>query len=155
MSSSIKLCSSLQRFKMAKRHKKKEPEIFFVGVEDPIELRRSILESSKEIVQYLQRFERFKKVRSEKASEIVKLRIQTKEINKLVRQLKLLLPKTKLRRKVPKPEEPKEIKRTPIMEEEIEPVKIPIPKIEAKPMSDIEKLEAELSEIEDRLGKLS
>ena len=48
---------------------KEEDQVFFVGIKDPIEIRRSILESSKEMLQYLQRAERFKEVRKEKEEQ--------------------------------------------------------------------------------------
>jgi len=71
----------------------KEEDVFFVGIKDPIEVRRNLLESTRDIVQTLQRFERFKQVREEKQQEVVRLREQVREISKLVNKLKSLLPK--------------------------------------------------------------
>ena len=72
---------------MTKKQEEKE-EVYYVGVKDPIEIRRSLLESSREIVQYLQRSERFKGTRSEKAEELAKLKETMREINSLMRKLK-------------------------------------------------------------------
>ncbi len=144
-----------------KSTEKEEEQIFYVGLKDPIEIRRSILESSKEIVQYLQRFERFKKIRSEKAEEIAKLRVVMKDITKMVRKLKTSLPKTKLRApihnhefKVKKQELVEEIKELKIQNVKGIKEKVSVPK-KKQEVSELEKLEAELSEIESRLSNLA
>ena len=77
--------------------KKGEEETFYVGIKDPIEIRRSILESSKDIVQYLQRAERFKAIRAEKAEQLAKLKETVRELQSLVRKIRAALPRTKLR----------------------------------------------------------
>jgi hypothetical protein len=141
--------------------KEEKEEVFYVGVKDPIEIRRSILESSKEMVQYLQRAERFKQVRAEKEEQIASLKETMKQISTLVRKLKSSLPKTKLRAELHKHEEI-------VKKEEVEkviaeaqkkaeamPKKESAPKKQEKPTSELEKLEAELSEIESRLTKMS
>jgi len=137
---------------MAKEEETKE--IYYVGVKDPIEVRRSVLESSKELVQYLQRAERFKKVRVEKAAEIVKLKQTMKEISSLIKKLKAALPKTNLRTKLGRHE--KEAKAKAIQKTIKE---IPVaPKKEVskeKPQTELQKLEAELAEIESNLTKMS
>lgn len=127
---------------------KEEESVFYVGMRDPIEIRRSLLESSKEMLQYLQRFEKFKSVRKEKEKETAKLKETIKEIQTLVRKLKAELPKTGLRAKErPKP---KKVKKAPAKEESL-PVVVEKP----KEMSELEKLESELGEIEGRLTDLS
>jgi DNA topoisomerase VI subunit B len=131
--------------------KEKEESMFYVGMKDPIEIRRSLLESSKELLQYLQRAERFKAVRKEKTVQIGELREMMKEIQALVRKLKSSLPKTGLRAVAAKPRPKKAAakKETPKSK--------PTPVIVEKPreMTELERLEAELGEIEGRLGKLS
>ena len=94
-----------KRKKKARVKKEEKEEVFYVGMKDPIEVRRSILESSKEMVQYLQRAERFKKVRAKKAEQLARLRAIMKDISLLARKLKSALPKTKLRAR------PKQIKK--------------------------------------------
>lgn len=137
---------------MAVKLKKKESEsIFYVGVKDPVELRRSILESSKEMLQHLQRADKFKEVREEKAAEISKLKVTMDQLNKLVRKLRLAMPKTGVRAAAGKKKETKHKKSAKAhKQEEVElTVEKPIQ------MSELEKLESELSEIEGRLTKLS
>ena len=138
------------------KKEKEEGSVFFVGVRDPIEIRRSLLESSKEILQYMQRAEKFKEVRKEKAVQIAKLKDIMKQLNKLVKNLKAGLPKTGLRAKMPKvvaePNKKKASKKKAKKEvlTELPEVKVEEP----KEMSEIERLEAELGEIEGRLSKL-
>ena len=140
---------------MPKKEKEEEGSVFFVGVRDPIEIRRSLLESSKEILQYMQRSEKFKEVRKEKAVQIGKLRDIMKELNKLVKSLKVGLPKTGLRAKKAKVEAPKKKKASKKKAKKTVLTELPEVKVE-KPqeMSEIERLEAELGEIEGRLSKL-
>ncbi len=52
---------------MAKKKEKEEKEVFYVGVTDPAELRKDILESIKDIITVLKTYENFKSVREEKA----------------------------------------------------------------------------------------
>ena len=142
---------------MAKKQEEKE-EVFYVGVKDPIEIRRSLLESSKEIVQYLQRAERFKATRTEKAEQIAKLKQTMREITSLTRKLKTALPKTQIRARLHKHEE--EVLKEELIEKNIEAAKekdkVEEEEIKEKPagMSELEKLETELGEIESRLTKM-
>ena len=138
------------------KKEKEEGSVFFVGVRDPIEIRRSLLESSKEILQYMQRAEKFKEVRKEKAVQIAKLKDIMKQLNKLVKNLKAGLPKTGLRAKKPKVvAEPKKKKASKKKAKKEVLTELPEVKVEEpKEMSEIERLEAELGEIEGRLSKL-
>lgn len=142
----------------------KEETKFYVGVKDPIEIRRSILESSKEMLQYLQRAEKFKEVRKEKTEQIEKLKATMSDINNLARKLKNLLPKTGIRATAPKKEEkPKkaakkiEKKKAAKKEAKKTPKKVvkEAPAEKPKEMTELEKLEAELGAIEGRLTKLT
>ena len=141
--------------------KKEDDEVFYIGIKDPIEIRRSLLESSKETVQYLQRFERFKQVRAEKTNEIKKLKEMMHDIHVLVKKLKSALPKTKLRAKLHRHEEEVEavavknvVKKT-AKKKKAKKVEEVIEEEEPKkPATELEKLEEELGEIEGRLTKL-
>src|SRR3989338_8737802 len=82
---------------------KENKEIFFVEVREPSNVRKSILESLKDIVESLKKFERFKELREQKMSNVDKLRADLKEINKLVSGLKEILPETKIREMKLKP----------------------------------------------------
>ena len=71
--------------------------VFFVGIKEPAEVRRAILESSKEALQSLQQYEKFKSVRIEKTKEILRIKRIFKELDNLVLKLKAKIPKTDLR----------------------------------------------------------
>jgi hypothetical protein len=142
-----------------KKQKGAEGDVFYVGVNEPVEIRRNILECSKDIIQYLQRFERFKQVRLEKEEEIRKLKETTHDIRVMVRKLKNALPRTKLRAMLHKHEE--EI----MMAEKEKPAKKKVVKkvveevsqerVPERKATELERLEAELGEIESRLTKLA
>ena len=120
--------------------------MFFVEVNQSDEVKRNILESIKEIVENLQRFEKFKETRKEKIEKIEKLGKIMKEINKIVPQLRGALPETKIRtKKVSKGEQ----KKTVAVEEET-----PREIAKRKPVTELQKLESELSEIENKLRSL-
>ncbi len=144
-------------------HGEKMPEqeqVFFVKVREPDEVKKNLLESLRDIVESMHRFEKFKEIRQEKLKNITKLREDVKELIKLHSNLKAALPESKLRvslrpfkkkkqkvkkkKKTTKKEAKKIIKQ---LEKEERPR-------EQKPISELEKLESELSAIEGRLSTL-
>jgi|TARA_B100001964_G_C14004241_1_gene496389 uncharacterized protein with von Willebrand factor type A (vWA) domain len=126
---------------------KESKDLFFVEVRGSKDVRRNILESLKDIVEALQRFEKFKETRKDKIEHINKLDNILKEINKLVPNLKSALPEAKLRAvKVRKHKSPEKKKTSAGKEEKTEAVK--------KPVTELQKLESELSEIEGKLQGL-
>ena len=120
----------------------KKEESYFVRVSDPIEVRRSILESSKNMIHFLQKYERFKTIRQKKIENINKLNQTIKEIHILVSKLRAELPKLPKRRRPVKKEK-----------EEVEPVK-PTEKKPVKIKSELDRLEEELSKVEEKLTHL-
>lgn len=136
------------RGKMETIEKKEEKDIFYVEVREPNEVRRNILESLKDIVESLKRFEKFKEAGKEKIHNINKLREDIKELNKLVANLKNALPESKLRDIKIKPvlaEGKKTKKRKHKKKEEVE---------ERRPKTELERLESELGSIEEKLQSL-
>lgn len=131
--------------------KEESEEIFFAEVREPFDVRRNLLESLKDIVENLKRFEQFKTVREEKIENIIKLRTTIKEINKLASNLKASFPQTDLRaikiekKKAIKMPTRKKKKAKARKEEKIE---------TEKPLSELEKLESELNAIESKLSAL-
>jgi len=129
---------------MANKAKGQENELFFVEIKEPGEVRRNILEALKEIVELLQRFEKFRHVRQEKLARIQKLRSLIKDANKMLGSLKAMLPQTGIR--VPAAREqkqhPKKAQKKKEAKEE-KPAK--------KERTELEKLEAELGAIESKL----
>jgi len=117
-----------------------EESQYFVEIKEPVDIRRNILSSSKQIIQILQRYERIKILRVKKIEKMAVLRALNKEINLLVAKLKKSFPIAEMRVKLGK-EEKKPKKR----EEK-----------EEFAGDDLRKLELELRMIEnkiDRLGK--
>jgi hypothetical protein len=84
---------------------------FFVGIYEPIDVRRTVLESSKEIVESLQSSTNLKKIRKEKLLLYEEMRQIMSEIDMLVTRLNKKLPKSHLRKKDIKKEIPPEIKK--------------------------------------------
>lgn len=73
-------------------------EDYFVGIYDPIDVRRNVLESSKEIVKSIQAFERVESIREEKLRYVRDMKKVMAELNLLVSKLAEKLPKAKLRK---------------------------------------------------------
>ena len=120
--------------------------MFFVEVNQSDEVKRNILESLKEIVENLQRFEKFKETRKEKIENIEKLGKIMREINKVVPRLKEALPETKIRAK----KVIKEKGKGAVVVEKKTPEEV----AKRKPATELQKLESELTEIEDKLRGL-
>lgn len=130
----------------------KEEEILFVEVREPSEVRRNILESLKNIVEALQRFEKFKHLRREKINRINRLSNELKGINRTLSDLKNAIPETKLREikiksvlKEEKEGKPKKKKHSKRHKEA---------KSKQKPLTEVERLESELGAIEEKLRGL-
>ena len=164
---------------MAKKKAAKEAEeVFYVGLRDPVEVRRNILESTREAVQFLQRYEKLKSIRDEKREASKLLHNDIKELKALVNRLKRVLPKSKLRIKLHKEhvlvkcsrcgakfdtktdlekhqKKHKKKKKKAKAEKKAPAKKVEAPKEETKPLTELEHLESELSDIESKLGKLS
>ncbi len=117
---------------------------FFVGIENPMEMRRQVLESSKKLVEVLKKFESFREKREQKLLLMEKLKRTLSEINRMNAKLRAAMPKTNLR--VPHqllgiPERPKAGPSKAAEKEEL-------------PAGEMERLEMELQDIESKLGKL-
>ena len=116
-----------------------ETKGFYVGVKEPVSLRRKLLESSKGIIQYLKDYENLKLIREEKHKEIVEFKNKIDEMTALLSELKEHLPKKELQGNTyTKEGTEKNSKRKKV-------------KIEN---SEIERLETDLAEIESRLSSM-
>ena len=118
--------------------KKKEENNFFVGIEDPVEVRRNVLEASKKLVESLQRFEQFKEDRKRKEEYVENLKRIMADIGKLNTKLKNILPKTNIR-----------IPQGLLKEMEAKPVIV-----EKAEKTDLGELDKELKDIEEKLNHL-
>lgn len=114
-----------------------EDQQYFVQIRDPAEIRRGILGSSRQIIQILQRYERIKVLRVKKLEKLAKLRALNKEINLLVAKLKKTMPASDFRVHAGKDERAgKKAKESPKVD-------------------DLNKLEAELRMIEDKIARMA
>lgn len=130
------------------KQKSQNEELFFVQVREPTEARRYILETLKEIVELLHRFEKFRHIRHEKVAKINHMRVLIKQANKMLGDLRAKLPQTNLRASaVREAPERKVAGKKQKAEKKQEPKK--------KEMTALEKLEAELSSIEGKLKSLT
>ena len=118
----------------------KEEDVFYVGVREPVESRRILLECSKDVITSLRRYERFKNIRAEKIERIIELKNIMLELNKLNLELKDRLPRTWLKASS------KEEKKSKIEEKS----RITYTKKD----SELDKLERELSIVEEKLSSL-
>jgi hypothetical protein len=80
-----------------KHAKVKGEDVFFVGVNEPIEVRKEVLGCAKDVIGSLRSFERFKDVRKQKVDTSVKLKKHIDELHLLMNRLKNKLPKSHVR----------------------------------------------------------
>ena len=133
------------------KSKEQGSELVFVQVKKPAEVRKDILETLKEIVETLHRFEKFKQTRHKKLEKIHHLGVLIRQANKMLGNLRLKLPQTNLRATVVKaPLEPKKIHHKKIKASEEKQQKAP-----KKELTEVDRLEAELSAIESKLKSLT
>ena len=125
---------------------------YFVSVKDHLAIRRTILEALRDILDTLQRFHDFHQKRHEKAHKITQLKTLVNHTNKLIWRVKSGMPDVKL----PAVRTPKAPKEAPV--EKTAP-SMPAPRQaerpRAKPKSELDALEDELSAIEKKLSKLA
>jgi hypothetical protein len=112
----------------------------FVRFDDPIQLRREILTSSKDVVEILQGFEKFKISRIKKIELIVKYKEIMGEINILSGKLRKILPKVD-----------KGMIKKPVVRVEVRAKPAEVPKDRDK----LRDLDVELQDIESKLNSLS
>lgn len=112
-----------------------EGDVFYVGVQSPVELRRACLLSSKALLDILKRYEDASLLRQEKAESIAELKHLFDEIIVLNRKLRSKLPKVAVPSEKPAP------------------VEVPKKNV-VKTKTHMDLLEDELSKIEERLEAL-
>jgi len=122
---------------------KKEESPLFVGITNGNDLRRSMLECSKGILESLKEQENFKKIREDKIDLVHQLKGEVKEISKLINSLKSYLPKVK-NVGIKRPDVKKAVEKPKMVRVE-----------KPKATTEVEKLEAELNDIESKLNSLS
>ncbi|MFH2019835.1 MAG: hypothetical protein ABIJ34_00320 [archaeon] len=76
----------------------------FVGVYEPVDVRRNILEASKEIVGTLQTHEKLENLRKQKLVAYQQMKDLVSELDLLVGRLKKALPRSDMRKAIEKPQ---------------------------------------------------
>ncbi len=136
---------ALPKKMVAAAPREKEPE-YMVHITDPKMLRKDILESLREIIIFMQGYEPFRKIQEEKVALFAALRAKVREINNVV--------DNKLRRHFPKGQlKPAGLRHR---EEQLsmeDDARLQQPQ-EAAPAQELDTLEAELREIEGKLGSV-
>ncbi len=122
-----------------------EEELFFVGIRDPIEMRKELLTCSKDLIDSLRRYEQYKDVKEQKLQNIMELKRVFDELLVLNKKMRNHLPRTPLRAP-PAIREMAREERRPVAKGKQTPIKFTRSKIDV--------LEEELSKIEQRLGSL-
>ncbi len=129
--------------KKQKQTKKKKKKLFYVGINKSIDVRRNILESTREFVQVLQMYENFSRLRKDINGKVEILQKDMRKIKNLNAKLKKILPETGLRAAVIKKKKAKSKKKE---------KKVAKPKKVQR--TELDELEAELNSIEMKLSKI-
>lgn len=119
---------------------KDNKEVYYVNIRNSHDLRRGILETSKQVIEGLHQFEKFKKLRAERIKAMEELILTFKDINDLSAQIKIDMPKIKL----PPQKKPE---KEPIIPSVKKPNKHESPE-------ELKKLEEAIAQIEDRLNQI-
>ncbi len=124
----------------------------FVAIRDSVNLRRDILECSRDIIGSLKKYQNLERLKTEKFNGINQLRSIIRDINRTISKLKGTLPKTKLKIVLPQQKQEKKAKEQEMSD--VKEKKSEQPQETKKKLTEVDKLEAELSEIESRLNVL-
>lgn len=171
----------------ARGQKKDSSSLFYVGIRDPTETHRTILECARDSIRLLQQYEKIKAIREEKLQTTLKLDTEMKQLRGLMNKLKSFFPLSKFNVSIPTHVHPhmlkcavcdqtfgnqvklakhlhthqkkvhahKKVAKKPQSEQPTQFSETPPPKKKQRPLSDLEQLEKELSDIEGKLGGLS
>ncbi len=123
-------------------HKEKEPE-YMVQINDPKMLRKDLLEALREVIIFMQGYEKFKAIQQEKVKTFAELRSDTRELQSLVDRLRKLVPKGSLK--------PVRSRHEKVLGEEAEPEH---EEAEETPEAAPKRAPSELDELEDQLREI-
>ncbi len=111
-------------------------EPLYVGIADPVDLRKDLLNASRILISSLKEYEKFNAIKEEKSQYLSEFTKTVREINILNRRIKQLMPKTRIK--------PGMIKK---------PMR-PAPSRIIDEKTKLAHLEDELVEVEEKLAKL-
>jgi len=130
--------------------------VLTVQISEARMLRKEILESVREVIIFMQGYERFRKLQEDKVALFAKLRLQLRDINRLIDSgLRKDLPQGKLRplSKLAMPEKPRAQEMP--LERAPSPAPAEMPSSEQQVRSGLDELEAQLQDIENQLRKVA
>ncbi|MDP3990114.1 MAG: hypothetical protein Q8Q01_02820 [archaeon] len=134
--------------KKSSQHAQRKPE-YMVHVPEPMMMRKDLLEALREIIIFMQGYDKFKRVQGEKIALFKKLRSQVRELNSLVDgKMKKLFPKGSL------PSIMKQENVTPKLEMPIAVSKPQPAPVQPKQRNELDELEFQLKDIENQLHGL-
>lgn len=155
---------------MAKKKKKSKPrrspsaalkhEIepdYMINIDDPKMLRKDTLEGLREVIIFMQGYEKFRVVQDEKVTLFTQLKADVKELHTLIEhKLKVFLPEGKLNavKPIPPRQEREEAKKVEVVS--IKPLKQSPPKVVEGdvPPNELDELEKQLKTIEGQLESI-
>ena len=77
---------------MKRKSKSEQPEVQYIGVADSVGLRKAVLESIKDLIHGLKRYELHKEIRKDTKEEVEKFKVVLKQIQSNVSFLKSKFP---------------------------------------------------------------
>ncbi|MBS3166024.1 hypothetical protein J4444_02785 [Candidatus Woesearchaeota archaeon] len=135
-----------------------EPE-YMVQLNDPASMRRDILESLREVILFMQGYEKFRKLQEEKIAIFNQLKNDVKELNQMIdSRLRKYFPKGKLKAITEKEgKEEREVEYVEVKKPKVEVVAVAQPRERvalAPAASELDELESQLKDIENQLQNI-
>ena len=134
-----------------------DEEPLYMGVPDPLDLRKDILNSSRMLLSSLKRYEGYTETTKEKERYVAELAKKIKELNILTKRMKQMMPKAKLKpgmiKLPPKPIAPKTRETTPTGNWQ-KPMQKPQEKQKEAPLPSIIREKSRLAQLEDELAQV-
>jgi len=129
-----------------------EQEDYFVALQQPKDVRRSILESSRRVIFALQDFHKIIMLREKKQALFEQLQGEMKEVTVLINKMNKYFPENKLSQLKARKPTPKPMPRPQIKQPAKQQVKQPKP--QPKQRSELDDLSDMLSNIEEKLQRM-
>ncbi len=132
----------------------KKQNVFYVGIKNNADIRRNVLEASKDLVELMKGYEKISELKERRVEKTKQLKGLSREIAKLCGQLKLALPSIEETERESEKTQLRSAKITP-EQREVTRQKLNTDKQSRKTFSEVKKLEKELMDIENKLKKIS
>ena len=132
----------------------KKQNVFYVGIKNNVDIRRNLLEASKDLVELMRGYEKIAELKEKRIEKTKQLKGFSRDIAKLCGQLKLALPSIE---ETEKASEKTQLRSAKIIPEqrEVTRQKLNADRQSRKTFSEVKKLEKELMDIENKLKRIS